>query len=64
MKDKNNMRENSSGNLTLIMASHGLVHILFISLAAILPLIRLEFGLSYTQIGVFTFALSVIAAVA
>ncbi|TET62203.1 MFS transporter [Candidatus Aerophobetes bacterium] len=58
------MRENSSGNLTLIMASHGFVHILFISLAAILPLIRLEFGLSYTQIGVFTFALSVIAAVA
>lgn len=64
LKDKNNMRENSSGNLSLIMASHGLVHILFISLAALLPLIRLEFGLSYTQIGVFTFALSVIAAVA
>lgn len=55
------MRENSSGSLSLIMASHGLVHIFFISLAAILPLIRLEFGLSYTQIGVFTFALSVIA---
>ena len=63
LKD-NNMRENRSGNLSLIMGSHGFVHIFFISLAAILPLIRLEFGLSYTQIGAFTFALGVIVAVA
>jgi len=58
------MREQTSGSLSLMMASHGLVHILLVSLAAILPLIRLEFELSYTEIGVFTFALGVIAAVA
>ncbi len=58
------MMKESSGNLTLMMASHGFVHVLFVSLAVILPLIRLEFGLSYTQIGVFTFGLGVIAAVA
>ncbi|TET45186.1 MFS transporter [Candidatus Aerophobetes bacterium] len=58
------MREETTGRLSLIMLSHGLVHVFLISLAAVLPLIRLEFRLSYTQIGIFTFVLSIITAAA
>ena len=58
------MREEAAGRLSLIMVSHGLVHVFLITLPAVLPLIRLEFRLSYTQIGIFTFALSFITAAA
>jgi len=58
------VREETTGRLSLIMLSHGLVHVFLTSLAVVLLLIRLEFRLSYTQIGLFTFALSIITAAA
>lgn len=42
----------------LIVFSHGLLHIFDGSLAPLLPLIRAEFGLSYTAVGILTLSLS------
>ncbi len=49
--------QNKSG-FSLIVFSHALIHVFPASLAPLLPLIRTEFGLSYTGIGILTFTLS------
>lgn len=42
----------------LITFSHALIHVFSASLAPLFPLIRAEFGLSYTAVGIVTFILS------
>ncbi len=46
------------------MPSHAVIHLFFVSLGVLLPLIRSELGLSYTQIGILAFSLSALSAVA
>jgi FSR family fosmidomycin resistance protein-like MFS transporter len=49
--------ENKPG-LFLVTFSHGLIHVFAASLAPLFPLIRTEFGLSYTAVGIVSFVLS------
>lgn len=48
----------SKPGFSLITFSHTLIHIFPATLAPLLPLIRAEFGLSYTKVGIVTFVLS------
>lgn len=52
IKDDNKLR------LGLITFSHALIHVFPASLAPLLPLMRVEFNLSYTAVGIVTFTLS------
>ena len=52
IKDRNKLR------FGLITFSHALIHVFPASLAPLLPLIRVEFDLSYTAVGILTFTLS------
>ena len=52
------------GKLSFFSVAHGLVHMITGTLAPVLPLIRNDFNLSYTLIGVFTLILSLTLGIA
>ena len=56
-------RKRDVNSLGLLMLSHAVIHLFFVSLGVLLPLIRSQFGLSYTQIGILAFSLSALSAV-
>ena len=56
-------KQRDVNSLQLLMPSHAVIHLFLVSLGAILPLIRSEFGLSYTQIGILAFSLSALSTV-
>jgi len=57
------MKKKDVNSLGLLMPSHAVIHLFFTSLGVLLPLIRSQFGLSYTQIGLLAFSLSALSAV-
>jgi len=57
------MKKKSVHILGLLMVSHGFTHLILNSLGALLPLVRLEFTLTYTQIGILMFTLSMLTSV-
>lgn len=58
MKQPENAEKKGVSSFLLVTFSHGLLHIFQSSLAPILPLIRVEFSLSYTAVGVLTLIVS------
>ncbi len=62
MRSGKETKKRTISSLVLLMISHGFIHLYFVGFVAVLPLIRLEFNLSYAQIGILVFTLSMLTA--